>query len=90
MVDILAKNIDKGIKRVSANIDKHEDGGINVEAKTSTGKAAGIWALKNMKIFLKDRWVGVLAHMGQEFVDHAIEGTKEFFEKTGKNGDKFF
>lgn len=83
VVDIAAKEVDKGITNIRKNIHSHSDGAINVSARTPAGKSAGRTAEKFLKHFLKEPWDGIMAHIIQESVDRFYIGADIYVNKKG-------
>ena len=63
-----------------SNINNHENGMINVKARTKIGRAVGKAAEKSLRMFYKENWTGVLGHLTQEITDLLIEAGKDIFK----------
>lgn len=63
------------------NINNHQLGFITVEASTKVGQAVGQATEKALRMFFKQDWAGVLAHIVQETADQIVEAGKELLAR---------
>ena len=60
-------------------MDNHNKGLINFQASTRFGQTIGKAAQKTLRMFIKENWSGLLAHVAQETADRFIEAGQELF-----------
>ncbi|XP_033215448.1 uncharacterized protein LOC117171908 isoform X2 [Belonocnema kinseyi] len=81
ILEILTNHTVQGINNVVKNMNNHRDGLIIVEANTKVGQAVGHVAEKALRMFFKQNWTGVLAHIVQEVTDQTVEAGKELMSR---------